>query len=158
MQWYIKKFGSLRHATLMEFNFYDQYKSYSSFELLKILQQPADYQAAAVEGAALILKERGVPEQDQTHAATHMEAIQQKEQVKKEKITAVKGKVFDFLESLVRPGNEFHPIKWLNILLIVTAVQYLIYLFDKITRGDFFPLANYTNGGLLYYILAFVDI
>jgi hypothetical protein len=142
----------------MQFNFYDQYKRYSNFDLLKILQQPGDYQPAAVQAAELILKEREVSDQEHAAVNNHFEAIQEKEQVKQEKINLVRNKVFDFFEPLIRPGNDFHPVKWLNVLLLITAGQYLADIFERLSTGRFFPLAVYTNGGLWYYIFAFIDI
>ena len=67
----------------MDFNFYEEYKSYSNFELLKILKQPADYQPAAVDAATLILKEREVSEQENAEVNYHFEAIAQQQQLKK---------------------------------------------------------------------------
>jgi hypothetical protein len=124
MQWYIKKFGSFGYEPCMDFNFYNQYKDYSNFELLKILQQQDHYQPAAVEAATLILKEREVSEEEKVEAHNHFDALQQKEQLKKEGIYKIQEKLFDFFEPIIRPGNEFHPVKWLNMLIAFIAVAF----------------------------------
>ncbi len=142
----------------MEFNFYDQYKSYSNFELLKILQQPEHYQPSAVEAATLILKEREVSEQEQVEVADHFEAIQQKEQVKQARVNFVRNKLVSFFEPMVKSPDEVHPVKWLNFLLVITAYQYLADIFARIKTGIFLPLTLYTNGGLPYYIMALLDV
>jgi len=128
----------------MEFSFYDQYKSYSNFELLKILQQPEHYQPAAVEAATLLLKEREVSEQEQVEVTNHFEAIQQKEYVQKERINFVRNKLVSFFEPMVRSPNEVHPVKWLNFLLVITAYQYLADIFVRIRTGIYLPLTRYT--------------
>lgn len=114
----------------MDFNFSEEYKSYSNFELLKILKQPADYQPAAVDAATLILKEREVSEQENTQVNNHLEQIAQQRQLKKEKIDSLKQRFTGFLESYIRPDAEVRPAKWLDLLLVLMAVQYAWLLWD----------------------------
>lgn len=142
----------------MEFNFYEQYQGYSNVELLKILEQSENYQRAAVEAAVLVLQEREISEQERVEVSSQMEVVQQKEQVKKERLNAIRAMVTGFFEPMLRSPDEVHPVKWLNILLVVTAYQYLADIFTRIRTGLFLPLTMYTHGGLPYYFMALLDL
>jgi hypothetical protein len=113
----------------MNFNFYDQYKNYSNTDLLKIAKQPDNYQAAAVEAATQILNERQVSETEFQQVDKYFQDIDAKEQLKKDKINFYKEKTVDFLEPVLKPTTEVKPHKWINILLLVIALQYLWTLF-----------------------------
>lgn len=113
----------------MDFNFCDQYKNYSNIDLLKILKQPNNYQAAAVDAAMQILKERQVSETEFLQADEYFQDIQAKEQIKKNKINFYKEKAADFLEPVLKPTTEVKPHKWINILLLVITLQYIWTLF-----------------------------
>ena len=146
----------------MDFNFYEEYKSYSNFELLKILKQPADYQPAAVDAATLILKEREVSEQENAEVNYHFEAIAQQQQLKKEKVASFKQRFTGFLESYIRPDAEVRPAKWLDILLIVLAVQYawlLFGLFQRLVLMNQYGISFFTfDFGLLLGLFYFLYI
>src|SRR6266487_3556660 len=99
----------------MNFNFYDQYKNYSNIDLLKIVKQPDNYQAAAVEAATQILNERQVSETELQQVDKYFQDIDAKEQLKKDKINFYKEKTVDFLEPVLKPTTEVKPHKWINI-------------------------------------------
>lgn len=113
----------------MNFNFYDQYKNYSSVDLLKIVRHPNDYQAAAVDAATKLLKERLVSESEFQEVDNYFQGMKAKEQLKKDKINFYKEKATGFLEPVLNPTTEVKPHKWINIFLLVIALQYLWTLF-----------------------------
>jgi hypothetical protein len=106
----------------MDFNFYDQYKTLSNVDLLKIVKKSAGYQPAAVEAATLLLAEREVPQADIDEVEGY---FQEKAKSKTEKINAYKEKAADFLEPIAYPGPEIKAVKWLNIFLVVVGLNYL---------------------------------
>jgi predicted DNA-binding protein len=114
----------------MKFDFPEQYKLYSTTDLLKIVKRPNDYQTAAVEAANEILKDRQISEADILEVEEFYLAIDTKRQIKKEKIHAYKEKTTDFLEPVLRPGTEIAPGKWINILLVIIGLQYLWFCYN----------------------------
>jgi hypothetical protein len=140
----------------MDFNFYEEYKSYSNVELLKILKQPANYQPAAVEAATLILQEREVSEEDNFEVNQHFEQITQHQQVKKEKSAFFRQTIIDFLEPVIKPGTEVKPEKWLNILLVLIGIEYAWGAYNAIL-GAFFgggnSLTAYGHGYDIFFLL-----
>lgn len=141
----------------MDFNFYEQYKNYTNFELLQILKQPGNYQPAAVEAATLILQQRQVSEQEAVAVNDHLTQIAQQEQSRKEKsrllenrlkefarsyITRLQRNLVSFVEPYMKPDARVRPAKWLDILLIVMAIQYawlLVGLFQRMVVVRYFP-------------------
>ncbi len=118
----------------MDFDFYQQYKDYTNIDLLKIVRQPESYQSAAVVAAEDILRGRQVSEEEILFVDQYFQDIANSEKDKKEKIDALKDKVTDFLEPLHRPNKNVEPGKWLNILLLVIAIQYAQVLFNTARR------------------------
>lgn len=133
----------------MDFNFYEQYKSYTNFELLKILKQPGHYQPAAVEAATLILQEREISEQDAVAINDHLAHVAQQEQYNTEKAQLLENKLrgfhqaymiplqqnlVKFVQPYVKPDAQVRPAKWLDILLILAAIQYASSLLGILPR------------------------
>jgi hypothetical protein len=129
----------------MDFDFYQQYKDYSNIDLLKIVRQPANYQLAAVAAAEEILRERQVSAEDISVVDQYFLDIENSEKGKKEKIEALKNKVTDLLEPVLQPGEKIEPNKWLNILLLIIAVQYAWTLFNTTWRLIQFLQCNYCS-------------
>ncbi|MBO9565239.1 MAG: hypothetical protein J7621_20860 [Niastella sp.] len=132
----------------MDFNFYDQYKLLSNVELLKIVRNPAGYQPAAVEAAAQLLAEREVPQTDIDEAETYFQEIEEKAKSKAEKINAYREKAADFLEPITHPGPDIKAVKWLNIFLVVVALNYLWTLY--LTVSSFIRISACRNCGFDY--------
>ena len=113
----------------MNFNFIEDFKNYPTLDLLKISKRPADYQAAAVEAARLILSTRDVSLQELEEVDQYFRLIDQEEKAKKEMILVYKEKVTSFIEPIILPEEQLKPSKWLKVLLLVIAVQYIWRLF-----------------------------
>ena len=90
----------------MDFNFQEQYKSYSNVELLKITERPGDYQQAAVVAAQQVLSEREVSVEDREFAATHYAELERSQQVNKELVDLYKNKAKDLLEPVLQPKED----------------------------------------------------
>ena len=118
----------------MDFNFYDRYKDHPTTELLKILKKPQDYQPAAIEAVTKILQERQVSETEVEQVNQYFGGIEATARLKEEKMTAYKEKVADFLEPVLQPQQTVDPRKWLNIFLLVVAIQYAWTLFGYISH------------------------
>lgn len=114
----------------MNFDFYQQYKDYSNIDLLKIIKRPDDYQPAAVTVATQLLSERQVTSEEVHLIDKYFQEIDNSAKDKSEKIDKVKTKVSDFLEPVLQPSKKVEPDKWINILLLVIALQYLWSLFQ----------------------------
>lgn len=105
----------------MNFNFYDQYRVYSNVELLRIISRADEYQPEAVEAASLVLKDRNVTEEERAE----VEQFFADKNAKAEKIEAYKDKAKDFFQPIVQPEEDVKPAKWLNIVLLLVAVDFL---------------------------------
>jgi hypothetical protein len=109
----------------MDFNFYEVYKEYTTAELLKILNRTADYQPAAVNAAKKILSEREITSADTELVHNYFQELADKEKARTDKLNAYKDKAVDFFEPVLNPGTEVKPSKWLNILLLLIAIDYI---------------------------------
>lgn len=127
----------------MDFDFYQQYKDYSNIDLLKIVKQPENYQPAAVAAAENILSERQLSAEEISTAEQYFTDIENSEKDKKEKIDALKNKVADFLEPVLSPKENIEPNKWLNILLLVIALQYVWTLYKTVKHLILFLKCKY---------------
>jgi len=113
----------------MTFDFQKRFANYTTVDLINIINNSSDYQPAAVEAASQILKERNVTE-------TEIRDMQQT--WAKDKTAANpnanntvpgEGEIIDLLEPAVQPAGQLNARKWVNILLIVLAVQYMWVLY-----------------------------
>lgn len=98
----------------MHFDFYEQYKGYSNVELLKILQQPDGYQPQAIDAATRLLEERKVT----------IDAEPATSDTREKKIPP-KGETIHLLDSFLLQEEDVKSVKWLNIFLLLVAVEYL---------------------------------
>jgi len=105
----------------MNFDFREQYKSYSTLDLLKITSQPELYQPEAVAIASEILETRMI-----TQADTDVAAEFHRETETKKRVT-----IQDVFRSI------FHgPDKWINIILVIAISQYLRLLYIDLRAMD----------------------
>lgn len=109
----------------MNLNFQETYANFSNVDLLKISQQPHEYQAEAVEAARLILEKRVVTEEEEQQVTNFLYRLENVAQSKNDKRNFYKEKATDFLQPILEPGTEIKPAKWLNILLAFIVLQYL---------------------------------
>jgi len=118
----------------MNLDFQQQFKDYSTVELLKIVKRPGNYQPTAVAAAEQLLRERQITAHELQVVEQYFQDLDNFLKLKKEKADALKSKVTDFLEPLLQPGENVAPTKWLNILLLVIAIQYTWILYQTIQR------------------------
>ncbi|MBO9203508.1 MULTISPECIES: hypothetical protein [Niastella] len=116
----------------MDFDFSQQYKDYSNVDLLKIVRQAENYQATAVAAAQDILRDRKISDEEMSAVDQYLQDLDNAEKDKKEKMDALKNKVTDFLEPVIHPSEKVEPGKWVNILLLVIAVQYVWMLYKTV--------------------------
>ncbi|OQP66842.1 hypothetical protein A3860_00280 [Niastella vici] len=93
----------------MTFDFYQQYKDYSTTDLLKIVKRPAEYQPAAVEAATQLLSERPVTSEEMQFVDQYFQDLEDSAKAKKEKIDALKNEATDLLEPILQPGENVEP-------------------------------------------------
>src|SRR6185295_2461365 len=108
----------------MNVDFYQEYKDYSNIDLLKITKRPDDYQPAAVQAATEVLSERVVTPDEIEFVNQYYQEIEDDTKVRKEKIDAYKNKATSFFEPVINPSENVEPDKWVDILLLVIALQY----------------------------------
>lgn len=138
----------------MDFNFYDQYKNYPSIDLLKIVRSPDSYQPQAIEAATQVLKEREVTAEEIALADGYILDIKRKQ----EKIEAYKEKAKDFLQPILQPGPHVKPAKWLNILLILVALDYCLVIYQTIRRAVSFLWCDYCTFDPLFFSFSLLGI
>lgn len=117
----------------MFFTFFEQYKDYSTLELLKIVMRPEDYQAAAVAAAASRLQEREVTTAEREEVDRFFQALEEKKKARTVKNNAYKEKLADVFEPVLHPGETVKPEKWLTLFLLVFGIQFVsvFYYFIK---------------------------
>jgi hypothetical protein len=117
----------------MDINFHEQFIDHTNLELLTITKRPGDYQPAAVAAAYDILRQRAVTPAEIIAAEEYAASLGNSQ--RNEKLEAYKQKAADFLEPVLKPSAQVAPKKWLNIFLVIIAVQYLwtFYLTVKYT-------------------------
>lgn len=108
----------------MNFDFQQQFSDYSNIELLKIIKRPSDYQPTAVAIAKQLLNERQVTIQEEQLADQYFQDIENSKKLQKEKVDSIKNKATNFLDPVLYPSGKVEPNKWLNILLLLLALQY----------------------------------
>jgi hypothetical protein len=118
----------------MSIDFYQEYKEYSNTDLLKIVNQPTDFQPEAVAVAQQILTERVVTNEEIQFVDEYFKGIQKSAKLKSENAELLKSKVADFLEPVLHPGEKVEPDKWVNILLFAIGLQYAWTLFNAAKR------------------------
>lgn len=133
----------------MNFDFYQQYKGYSNIDLLKIVKQPDDYQAAAVAVATQVLSEREVTAEEIRFMDDYLLEMEGLAKAKKEKHDSIKIKAADFLEPLFYPSEKIKPGKYVNILLFAIALQYAWSLFETLRRLINFLRCNHCSSDIM---------
>lgn len=135
----------------MNIDFYQLYKDYTNTELLKIVKRPADYQPAAVAVATQILNERQVTAEEIQFVDQYFHNIENSVKTKKEKYDALKTKATDFFEPVLHPSEKIEPNKWVNILLLVIAIQYAWSLFNTAKRLISFLQCDYCSFDVTFF-------
>ncbi|AWO01843.1 hypothetical protein DLD77_09105 [Chitinophaga alhagiae] len=136
----------------MSFNFTEQYKHYTTAQLLQITLQPDAYQPQAVEAAVRLLEGRRVSDAEIDEASAYVEAERQKKQVRKEKAAAYKEKAKDLLEPMIQPGAAVRPDKWLYIFLFVLGLQYVWTLYYSLPAFGRFLQCGNCPGDVVTYV------
>lgn len=135
----------------MNFDFYQLYKDYSNADLLKIVKQPGDYQTSAITAATQILKERQVTAEEIQFIDDYFHDIESSARIKKEKIETIKTKAADFFEPVLHPSEKVEPNKWVNMLLLVIAIQYAWTLFKTAKELINFLHCNYCSLDIIFF-------
>lgn len=116
----------------MNFNFYEQYESYPTVELLKIVQNQADYQPEAIAAANKLLAERTVSDTEHAEAQAYIDDMTAAKQRKKDIANLYKEKAVDILEPIIQPSTELQPEKWLRLFLLAVTIQYLFTAYHNV--------------------------
>lgn len=138
----------------MNFNFYDLYRVYSNVELLRIISRADEYQPEAVNAASLILKDRDVTDEDLAEA----EQFFADKKAKAEIIEAYKSKAKDFLQPIIQPTADVKPSKWLNILLLLVALDYLWVLYHAVRDVVLYLRCDHCEFDLFFFLFSLLGI
>ncbi len=143
----------------MSFDYKTLYKNHSNQELLKIINQPEQYQPEAIAAAKEILAAREVSEEDEHEVKKEFYNKQVEKEMKAETINAFKETISDKLQYLINPirhpNRKISPVYWITILVIINVLYYIWYLPSTI-RVIIFTLNNeYDNSVsfILYSLL-----
>lgn len=104
----------------MNISFHDQYKDYSTADLLKITMRPGSYEHAAFIEATEILKTRVITQAD----------VDKAEDDFREDASA--GPKKELLINIFKISSYNHE-KWLNVILVIAAFEYTHLLYTDIT-------------------------
>ncbi len=137
----------------MNFDFYEQYKQYSTVELLKIVKKAADYQPGAVEAARTLLAQRQISQHELEEADSLVNEEEKQAKAFSNKINTYKEKAADFFEPIINPGTEVKPVKWLNILLLFLGLQYVWIFYDIIKSLLHFLKCRYCSFDFTMFML-----
>lgn len=126
---------SLEFFTKM--NFKDKYQTYSNTELIRIIQNPENYQPQAVEEARLLISERALSESEIQDAKKELEnekRIQEAKDTKKKSFeTKVKHKLLLILNYFNPiPKNEQNSEQIIRLITLLFGVSYLFTFFANL--------------------------
>lgn len=141
-------------------NFAERYKTYTNTELLRIIDNPGDYQPEAVETAKDIFASRDLSDKEIEIAGKELEAEKQQESDRKEKIDRIKNKASSILDEANPIRSKIPPEdKIINIVSIILGILYMYqrykeigfisYLFSNIRDWDW---------DLLLYLLPLIVV
>lgn len=106
----------------MALDFYNLYKTYSNKELLRIITQPHDYQAAAVATAESILQERNLTAEDVQLAEG--ELVLDDVKFPPTEAAASIEEEGTILEPILHYNHRVKSPDWVRVLLFLMAAQY----------------------------------
>lgn len=109
---------------MVQQEFYDRYKQYSTADLINIVRERDNYQASAVLAAERVLGEREVSAVDQEEADQHFQEKETKRMAATIRVDSYKAAVADWVEPLAKPSPELQPYKWYRIFLVLNAFWY----------------------------------
>ncbi|HEV2483527.1 MAG TPA: hypothetical protein VGS79_27870 [Puia sp.] len=129
----------------MTFDFYANYKDYTTLQLLGIIRQPGEYQPEAVAAATKILGEREVTEEEVKLIDEALQDMAFAKRYESEKFGRLKAKAAELFPPVFQPQEKIEPSKWLNFLLLVIGIEYVWMLFESgekmiriFSRGNFY--------------------
>jgi hypothetical protein len=107
-----------------QLEFYNQYKLYSTADLINIVREKESYQPVAVLAAEQLLREREVSTVDQEEADQYLLEKETKRMASTGRVDSYKAAVVDWVEPIVRPSEDLQPHKWYRIFLVVYGFWY----------------------------------
>ena len=116
--------------------FTERFKTYSNTELLKIIDNPDDYQPLAVEAANAILSSRQLTDEDFANARAELGTQRQEKKVQDKKKKDFENKVKDIGTSVLSavnpiPAETPNPDRIIKIISIVLGVLFLFQLYKE---------------------------
>jgi len=145
--------------------FTERYKTLSNSELLKIIDNPNDYQPLAVETAEAELAGRQLSDEELESAKAEIDLELQEKAVKKEKMQAFENKVKDVGTSLI---DAVHPIQQstpstsriINFLSAALAIMFLLTLFKEFGMITFmlFDKTSRWDATMLWYFVQLIFV
>ncbi|QQR97311.1 MAG: hypothetical protein IPK18_10570 [Sphingobacteriales bacterium] len=142
--------------------FKEKFNSYSTANLLKIIDNPGDYQASAVEAANEILKSRQLDELEIETAKTELQNTRQEIEKKNQKYKDLEFKVKDFFSSILSVVNPIQSNitsvdKTIKLVCISLGLIFLFQLFKNLKLFSFY-FTNNLGIWNLFSIFYFIDL
>lgn len=113
-----------------QLEFYEQYRQYSTADLINIVREKDNYQTAAVLAAEKLLAEREVLAVDEQEADQYFREKEAKRVAATARVDSYTAAVADWVEPLARPSAELQPYKWYRLFLLVYGFWYTYDLYQ----------------------------
>ena len=108
----------------MELNFFDEFKNYSTLDLLLITKEPEKYQPEATAAAEKLLRERNISIADIEGANHHLLQEADAQSVKLARMDAYREQVVDVFEPVLVHNAPLNPAKWFKLFLVSYGLIY----------------------------------
>jgi hypothetical protein len=142
-------------------DFLSKFQNTPTKDLLKMTGNPSHYQQEAVDAASRILAMREITDEDVAIAAEEAEAQQKWLNREADILNKLKSSTVNFLTYLLRPSDDLDVKRWVYIVCIVTALQYLTSIFNTVNFTLYSIQCESCSFGFiecLYLIDAFLPI
>jgi hypothetical protein len=140
--------------------FTDRYKKLTNSELLKIIDNPADYQPQAIEAANDELTTRQLTEEELLTIREENEALAEEQRLKSDKTKALENKAKDIVSTIADTLNPIQSEKlstpkailWISILMILLFLYQLYSQFGLLTYMFKYDAAKWDFSMAMYFL------
>lgn len=139
-------------------NILEKYKTYSNLDLYKIIVNPDDYQAIAVEAAKSVFEQRGIGDEELESIKLEYQIQKQVEDTEKQKKIAIENKLktfvtklFDSINPIQRNGTT--PVKLINLIGVIFLG---LGIYSLIVNLGFIKFLLTTDGAIEYIDISFI--
>lgn len=140
----------------MNGRFYEDFRRYSTIELIKIVRESEDYQPEAVAAAQQLLLERNITSEEMEEALRNLQKAADEKGQGMQKIANIKDQIADVVSPVLVPETPLTPSRWFRVFLIFYGVLYawsfygfvkqqVYFLRCEDCKGDISLLGSFVN-------------